>query len=242
LTAANRSTAVMARRIEAPDSLDYFPTQPWATRSICEFLEQEMGEALNVQRAWEPCCGELHMARPMREYFAQVYATDVFRYSLDHGIYDFLDRSAPLPVHDPDWIFINPPFNVGAQFVLRAVTLARRGVVVIARTAFAEGGERYGDLFHPHARPTYEVTFCERVVMLKGRLIRSGAPDPFNLDEAGKPRSASSATAYSAFIFRPGQHDTRKRWIPPGTRRRLERDADYPDYSHLFPAEKGPLL
>ena len=32
--AQNTSTAVMARRAEAPDSLDFFPTPPWATRAL----------------------------------------------------------------------------------------------------------------------------------------------------------------------------------------------------------------
>ncbi|WP_327195939.1 hypothetical protein [Novosphingobium capsulatum] len=237
----NRSTAVMARRIEPPDSLDYFPTQPWCTRALCEFLMRE-GEPLEIQRGWDPCCGENHMVAPMREYFAQVYATDVFRYGDYHGIYDFLDEHAPLPVHSPDWIFLNPPFNVGTRFIERAQQIARRGVAVIARTAFDEGADRYERLFVPDRAPTWQIAFSERVVMLKGRLIRAGAPDPFNPDENGQPRRASSATAYSAFIWRPGQHDTRKRWIGPGTRIRLERDADYPDYSHLFPAQEGPLL
>lgn len=242
MTGPNRSTAVMQRRIEPPDSLDYFPTQPWATRAICEFLRDELGEPIGAQQGWDPCCGEMHMALPMREYFSQVHATDVFRYGPAHGIFDFLDLCTPGPFPAVDWIFINPPFNAGTRFVQRARMLARRGVAVIARSAFAEGGERHNDLFRPEIRPAYEITFCERVVMLKGRLIRAGAPDPFNLDKSGQPQRATSATAYSAFIWCRGEHDTRKRWIAPGTRRRLERDADYPDYARLLPETKGPLL
>jgi hypothetical protein len=32
------STSVMARRVEPPDSLDFFPAPPWATRALCEYL------------------------------------------------------------------------------------------------------------------------------------------------------------------------------------------------------------
>lgn len=32
------SSAVMARRIEPPDSLDWFPTPPWATRALLELV------------------------------------------------------------------------------------------------------------------------------------------------------------------------------------------------------------
>lgn len=132
----NRSTAVMQRRIEPPDSLEYFPTPPWANRAVCELLQAEYGEPLELQRAWEPCCGELHMVRPMREYFAQVHATDVHRYSLDHGIFDFLDLGAQAPVLDVDWIFLNPPFVPARRFIERARRVARRGVAVFARSAF----------------------------------------------------------------------------------------------------------
>jgi hypothetical protein len=34
----NRSSAVMQQRSEPHDSLDDFPTPPWATRALCEFL------------------------------------------------------------------------------------------------------------------------------------------------------------------------------------------------------------
>lgn len=236
------SSAVMQRRIEPHDSLEYFPTPPWATRAVCRFLGDELGEHLAEQRAWEPCCGELHMARPMAEAFAQVHATDVFRYSGEHGIHDFLDALAPPPVLVADWIFLNPPFLVAERFISRARRLARRGVAVFVRSAFTESEGRFDPLFSPENRPSYVLTFCERVVLLKGRLIAGGKPDPFNLDDDGNPKKASSATAYAWLIWQPGQHDTRHRWIPPGTREQLERPGDYPDYTHLFPATEGSLL
>lgn len=65
---ANRSTAVMQRRRVAPDGLDYFPTPPFATRALCEFLESE-GQVLAGLSCWEPACGELHMVRPLAESF-----------------------------------------------------------------------------------------------------------------------------------------------------------------------------
>lgn len=239
---ANRSTAVMQRRIEPHDSLEYFPTPRWATRALCEFLQAEYAEPLELQRAWEPCCGEMHMAWPMREFFAQVHATDVHRYSQEHGIFDFLDDQAPLPVLDVDWIFLNPPFKPARRFIERARRIARRGVAVFARAAFPESEGRFEPLFSPDKRPSCVVTFCERVVLLKGRLIEPGKPDPFNLDDDGAPRKASTATAYVWLIWRGHDHDTRHRWIAPGTRSRLEQPGDYPDYSDRFPQIEGSLL
>lgn len=225
---ANRSSAVMQQRKPAPDELDYFPTQPWAVRAACEFLRDELGEPLRQRTCWEPACGEMHMARPLAEYFGKVFASDVHRYSDDHELFDFL--SEPPPAIMADWIFTNPPFVVADQFVERAVARARRGVVMFVRGAFTEGGERFETMFRPEIRPSFVVTYCERVVLLRGRLIRANAPDPFNVDpDTLEPRRASSATAYSLVIWLPGQHDTRHRWIPK-SRDRLERDEDYPAY------------
>lgn len=227
----NRSTAVMQRRIEPPDSLDYFPTPPWASRAACEFLAAELGEDLSWQTVWEPACGEGFMSRPLGDYFERVIATDVHRYTPDHGICDFL-QEGPAFAH-ADWIFTNPPFKAARRFIEMARQRAKRGVIMFVRGSFTESDERYHALFRPEIRPSYVVTYCERVVLLKGRVIRDGAPDPFNLDENMQPRKASTATSYSLVIWLPGQHDTRHRWIPK-CRKRMERDGDYPEYAEQW--------
>lgn len=233
MTAANRSTAVMQRRVEPHDSLDYFPTPPWATRAACEFLRSELGEDLAAQICWEPACGEMFMADPLAEYFRHVIATDIHRYNYRHAICDFLVEPAPADIPRADWIFTNPPFKLAQRFIDLARRRASRGVVMFVRGAFTEGDERYHALFSPQVRPAYVVSYCELVVLLKGRVIRAGAPDPWNLDEAGTPKPATSATAYTLIIWQPGQHDTRHRWIPK-SRLQLERDGDYPAYEEQW--------
>lgn len=243
--AGNRSTAVMQRREATSDdrlgprgfrtSLDYFPTPPWATRAACEFLIEQLGECLQMQTAWEPACGEGFMTRPLAEYFGHVVASDVQQYS-DHRLFDFTLPGMPAwapPLWRPEWIFTNPPFQLAAEFVRLARQRARRGVVMFVRGAFTEGDERYRSLFRPEIAPAYVVTYVERVVLLRDRLIRDQALDPFNLDDEGRPRKASSATSYAIIIWLPGQHDTRHRWIPK-CRRRLERDGDYPVYAEQW--------
>lgn len=226
------------RAHHAPDSLDYFPTPCWATRALCEFLLAQ-GLALREMFAWEPACGEMHMARPLLEYFGAVRSTDVFRYTPDHAICDFLtDGRTRSPV---DVIATNPPFIHAERFLDIALGRARTAVAMLVRSAWLEGGGRYRQIFAPDQRPpSFVLQFAERVVMLQGRLIQTGAPDPFNLDDAGRPRKASSATSYSWCIWLanspPGQlrvtwnHDTRHRWVAP-SRALLERPGDYPDYS-----------
>jgi hypothetical protein len=52
----NTSHAVMAQRTEAKDSLDDFPTPPWATRALIEHVLRSK-EPLNQQSSLEPACG-----------------------------------------------------------------------------------------------------------------------------------------------------------------------------------------
>lgn len=169
------STAVMARRVEPTDSLDFFPTPPWATRALCvhvlpRFEPIDTNTGLFPMMAADPACGEGHMALALREYFPTVTATDIFGYGFG-GIADFLhpdERFAPR-----DWIITNPPFNLGPEFVLRALALARRGVAMLVRTAFLEGEGRYDELYRSNP-PHMIAQFIERVPMHRGRWVING--------------------------------------------------------------------
>lgn len=228
----NRSSAVMQQRqATPPDELDYFPTPPWATRAACEFLAGDCGLELARASAWDPACGEMHMARPLAEYFRHVRASDVFLYCDGQEVVDFLSAAAAPEAKDSiDYLISNPPFLLAEEFIEAGLRVARVGVLMLVRSSFAEGQERYRRLWS-RIPPTFELVFSERVVMLKGRLIRDGAPDPFNLDEEGNPRKASTATSYvwMAWLKHDLEWGCRKRWIAP-CRLRLEREGDYPIY------------
>jgi hypothetical protein len=127
----------MQRRRVAPDSLDYFPTPPFATRALCEFLAGEVG-SLSALSAWEPGCGELHMARPLAEYFGQVRASDVHRYSDAHELLDFLLFGPEEP--RSDFVISNPPFRLAQAFIETGLKVAHGGVAMLVRSAFLEGG------------------------------------------------------------------------------------------------------
>lgn len=234
----NRSTAVMQQRVEARDSLDDFPTPPWATRALCEFIAS-LGFDLPMMDCREPCANRGHMVKALREVFGHVMASDVFDYGAGFLVRDYL-FGADCTLDRTDWTFLNPPFRLAQEFIERALRLSRVGVVVIARSAFSEGQDRALELFGPMP-PSFELQFSERVVMLKGRLIRAGEVDPF----AEKPGTkASTATSYSAFIWLKSDGapaDTRKRWIAP-CRLRLERAGDYPVYEVAAPISKDDQL
>lgn len=230
----NRSTAVMQRRRVAPDSLDYFPTPPFATRALAEFLVS-ISEPVAEQSVWEPACGEMHMVRPLREIFASVRASDVHQYG-DHELLDFALLGATEP--PVDWVVSNPPFRLAEEFIHTGLHVARRGVAMLLRSAFLEGQERHASLFR-NAPPSYVLQFVERVAMLEGRLVQIGTVDPF-AEKAGT--KVSTATSYVWLIWlKHGDGDTRLRWIAP-CRKRLERAGDYPDYPEREPPFAGPSL
>lgn len=201
----NRSSAVMQQRVEPKRSADDFPTPPWGTRALCEFLI-ELGFDLSDSTAREPAANRGFMARPLGEYFGQVVASDIADYGAGYPIEDFL---FPYPIDPVDWTITNPPFTLADQFVARALDTSRVGCAIIVRSAFLEGIGRYETLFSV-TPPAYHLQFVERIPMVKGRV------DP----------EAASATAYSWIVWIHGSHDTRQRWIAP-CRKRLERKSDY---------------
>ena len=201
----NRSTAVMQRRVEAHDSLDDFPTPPWATRALCEFLKGE-GFALDEMSCREPAANRGHMVAPLREYFASVEASDVHDYGVGFQQRDYL---YPGEMSVVDMTITNPPFRLAEQFIERAATTSSVGFAMIVRAAFLEGQARYERLFSKNA-PSFVLQFAERVVMHKGRLAPEG----------------STATAYAWLIWLDGEYPTELRWIAP-CRKKLERASDY---------------
>lgn len=216
----NVSTAVMQRRVEAHDSLDDFPTPPWATRALIEhviwprygFMPPEI---MKKESVWEPACNRGHMVKPLAEYFGTVRFSDVHDYGIAPDTdgcpfqHDFLFPGQS-PIIGMDWIITNPPFRLASQFLERAFQLQPRvGVAIIVRTAFLEGIGRYEELFSKNP-PSLVAQFTERVVMVKGRL------DPVG----------STATAYCWLVWMQGEEPTQMVWIPP-CRKRLERPEDY---------------
>jgi hypothetical protein len=201
----NISSAVMQRRSEPHDSLEDFPTPPWATRALCEWIGASNASGLVCR---EPSANRGHMVWPLRDYFAEVIASDIHDYGAGFDVHDYLFGPAPAATH---WTITNPPFRLAEEFIRRALATSTRGVAVIVRSAFLEGVGRYQRLFKA-TPPSHVLQFTERVVMHKGRLSQKG----------------STATAYCWLVwdralpcFAP-----RIEWIAP-CRKRLERPEDY---------------
>ncbi|WP_226780326.1 hypothetical protein [Oceaniglobus trochenteri] len=202
----NTSSAVMQQRSEPHDSLDDFPTPPWATRALCEWIVDQ-GYRTGEMTCREPAANRGHMVKPLRGYFREVVGSDIHDYGAGFPVQDYLSEPSDV-VH---WTITNPPFRLAKEFIVQARDSSRHGVAMIVRSAFLEGIGRYRDLFSV-TPPTDILQFSERVVMHRGCLSAKG----------------STATAYCWLIWqknnRTGQ--TRFDWIPP-CRKRLERPEDY---------------
>lgn len=228
-------SAVMAHRVSDPDSLDYFPTPPWAARAGGELIRMLDPAA---ETAWEPACGGGHMVHGLSDYFRSVRASDIHDYGAGE-VLDFL--SAPL-TDEPgssepvDWVVTNPPFVHGEAFVRAAWPRVRRGVALLLRLQFREGAGRASGLFREMPL-SVKATFAERVPMVKGRW------DP----------EASSATAYAWFLWMKPEAQGASPWsaaidaarplgaaldvlIPPGSCARLSHRSDLIRFAPRAPA------
>jgi Protein of unknown function (DUF3102) len=199
--------AIAHRRVEPEDSLDFFPTPPWATRALFERVFVHMGKRghCQFQTVWEPACGEGHMAEPLREYFREMHASDIKDYGAGYPTCDFLQARD----HSADWIITNPPFNDSPDFVLKALKLAGHGVAMFVRLAWLESADRYDRIFKDHP-PTLIAIFSERVPLHKGRWEEDG----------------TTMTAYIWLVWIKGAEPRAPFWIPPGCRDALTKPDD----------------
>lgn len=209
--AQNTSMAVMQQRIEPADSLDDFPTPPWATRALCEWLLLMTSGAIKTpglasMSCREPSANRGHMVMPLGEYFSTVEAADVYDYGVGFMVQDYLFGPLPDPV---DWTISNPPFRLAEEFILRALATSKIGCAFLVRTSFLETVGRYSRLFSQRP-PSHVLQFSERVVMHKGRLAPKG----------------STATSYCWLVWINGASGSSMGWIPP-CRKKLERPSDY---------------
>jgi len=202
----NTSSAVMQRRSEPHDSLDDFPTPPWATRALLDYLHRHdyLTDPGTLSCA-EPAANRGHMVKPLRETFAVVRASDIHDYGAGFPVQDYLFGHA----ETVNWTITNPPFRLAEQFIEQASRSSIDGFAVIVRTAFLEGVGRHKSLFQ-RSPPSLVLQFTERVVMHRGKLSPKG----------------STATAYCWLVWVQGEPETRFDWIAP-CRKRFERAEDY---------------
>lgn len=195
------------------DSLDYYSTP---TEEVTNILN-EMKIDFSNQTILEPCCGGGHMYKGILDYFSSgnyadaVIATDVqervseIEFPHEAGEqYDFLSDNYEVPNNIPiDYIIMNPPYATIEPFTIRALEIARKGVLLLGRLQFLEGQGRY-DTILKDTPPTDIWVYVDRIKCYKG---------------GDTTISGSSAQAYAWFYFdtekikNKEEYDTKVHWI-----------------------------
>ena len=199
-------TSVMNERHQAADSLDYFPTPPWATRALLHEVLLCIADGwfrFSGMVALDPCVGGGHMLPPLQEVFGRVEFSDVHDWGINPPIRDFTFETVQSLKTDgrsqPDWIFCNPPFNIATTFFEKALALARCGFAFFVRSSWLSGQERYNLIYRDNP-PTFVVHFAERVALIEG------VWDP----------EASTATDYVWVVWIAGMAPQPPVWLRPG--------------------------
>lgn len=118
---------------------------------------------------WEPACGDGALVRQLEAEGHEVYSTDLVDRGFGTSGVDFLSQDTLPP--GVEAIVTNPPYNVGVDFVLRALQLmeGRKGVVAMfLKTQFLESQTRYDSIFR-HTPPPLRFSVRKTHKMLSKR-------------------------------------------------------------------------
>lgn len=139
---------------------------------------------------------------------APIIATDIQERALDIPFlhfsgekFDFLRDDYPVPDEGYDYIIMNPPYSTIEPFVIRALEIANKEVIMLARLQFLEGKGRYENILKDNP-PSDVYVYVDRIKCFK------------NGDETDK---SSSAQAYAWFRWRKDENSkiwgTKVHWI-----------------------------
>lgn len=243
-TAAKPSggSAVMAQRVEAPGSLDDFPTPPFATRSLIECVLPLLDVSLASLNAWEPACNRGLMAMVLAEYSRRVYCSDVFDYGFRPGR-PVGDALAPLGIDPPSvgsfvgrgLDVIATPGREGDQSNSRAPSRDGDVGIICTNPPFRLAGE----FFERAIKDAPIVCLLLRTAWLESEeryleIFRDRPPaivavftERVCMTKGRWEPEGSTATSYAWFCWtRAPVMTTRLYWIPYGQKPRLSRRSD----------------
>lgn len=192
------------------EALDYYSTPTEEVENILNIMNLDLDHSTIL----EPCCGGGHMIQGIANYcyskydskLWKLYATDIknrntilkeesYKAGPD---YDFLLDDYPI-TSNIDYIIMNPPYSIIEPFVMKALGIADKGVLMLGRLQFLEGQSRYNNIFNSYP-PTDVYVYVDRISCYK------------NGDTSIKQ---SSAQAYAWFYWdlQNDNKDTRVHWI-----------------------------
>lgn len=184
------------------DKLDYYATPTAEVINILNQLDIDFENTTIL----EPCVGGGHMAEGILQYiksrfsYGEFFTTGLIGTDIhDRGYendewelhcgkdYDFF--SDDYPYDKVDWVIMNPPYSVIEPFTIRALEIAEKGVIMLARLQFLEGKGRYESILKDNP-PTDVYVYVDRIQCWK---------------DGVKPEG-SSAQAYAWFVWNKEKH------------------------------------
>ena len=128
---------------------------------------------------WECACGNGAMSKVMIKNGYNVYSSDLIDRGYGETGIDFLKSDKKF-----DNIITNPPFNLGTEFTIQALKLARKKVVMLSKLSYLEGIRRRELIFNQNK--------LERVLVFSRRV-------PFKKEST--QTKAAGLMAFGWFIY-----------------------------------------
>ena len=180
---------------EEREENDYYATHPSAVEWLCEL------ETFS-HKIWEPCCGEGHISKVLKEHGYDVKSTDLIDRGYGEGGVDFLKTTE---IVDCD-IITNPPYSMAQEMVEHAMEIITPGhkVAMFLKLTFLESDGRK-ELFHKYP--------AKKIWVSSNRILCGKNGDFWQRDnegnikynkKTGEPKLLSSAACYAWFIFEKG--------------------------------------
>jgi hypothetical protein len=155
---------------------DFYATPDWAIDALLD-------RVTFTGEIWEPACGDGAICKRLKHYgYNNIYATDLVDRGYGDAHFDFMNSRRQC-----ENIITNPPFKIGTKFVLHALNLASKKVVIFNKLSFLEGKERRDRLYSLNMLECCYV-FGERVGFNGGGGMLAFAWFVFDKEYNGKAR------------------------------------------------------
>lgn len=130
------------------EDLDFYTTDP---SSVIMFLDRIIKDGIYLPKlVLEPCCGLGDISEVLKEYGFEVISQDLVYRGYGTGGKDFLLEDKP-----HQCIFTNPPYSILQEFILKALSLTKRWLVLYVRLQFLEGKKKQEIFKKPGLRYIY---------------------------------------------------------------------------------------
>ena len=176
---------------------DYYATEPKA-------VELLMNEETFDGTIWENCCGEGHLAEPMKARGYEVISTDLIDRGYGRGGYNFFDCKECLG----DNIVTNPPYKFSIEWVLHSLELLQPGkkLALFLPIQFFESDSRYKKIFKKFPPKTVYIAVNRLLCAKNGDFYERDDTGNVIYKKDGTPKTISSAKAYAWFVWVKGEY------------------------------------